>query len=181
MGSWVWCVFRGLLCPLGLCWVSLGDCGPSCGLRGGRVWGWVWVWEPGCGWGPGLCRVLHWAPCRLALVWEKLFLPFFSLCLEGKGRMEGPPVPMVLACPGLRLATLQVGKLLDQPCGCRLRPMVGLVFWCPGASMDTVLGGEGGAAGPCRLGAHIYAGCWAACGSGSLGGGLGDAVPFLTL
>lgn len=47
--------------------------------------------------------------------------------------------------------------------------------------MESVLGGEGGAAGPCGLGVPISAGRWAACGSGSLGGGLGDAVPFLTL
>lgn len=122
----MWCVFHGLLCPVGLWWVSLGDCGLSCGLSAQGQEG------PGLGLGawlragpralPGFCTGFPAGNCptpggaRPCL--GEALPPLFFLCLEGKSRIESPPVPTALARPGLRLATLQMGKLLDRPCGC---------------------------------------------------------------
>lgn len=136
VGSWVWCMFRGLLCPVGPWWVSLGDCGLSCGLSAQGQEGLglglgAWL-RAGPRAPPGFCTGLPAGNCpthggaRPCL--GEALPPLFLLCLERKGRMDGPPVPTPLDRPGVRLATLQVGKLLDRPCVCRLWPMVGLVF-----------------------------------------------------
>lgn len=131
----MWCVFCGLLSPVGLWLVSLGDYGLlpllTQGQEGLGLGLGAWL-QAGPRALPGFCTVLPAGNCptrggACPCLGEAL-PPLFFLSLEGKGRMKGPLVPTAPARPGLRLATLQVGKLLDWLCGCRLWPMVGLVF-----------------------------------------------------